>query len=711
MISKPLRQTAWKPVGIQGTKANAVTKAFAAALIFTSLALFVFLEAKWTWNVATASPWSALNMDQMAVAAMYYKREDPTLFSRDYVFHDDRYISHYTPSFHLLMTPLVTITGDYVRGLAALQGPVLALYLAAAYLLFWQVSRSRGIAVICALLSTMIVVGGDVWGVLGLSAMLPRTLALPPLVLAIYLFIRLLSVEDPLHQRAWPWAILGLLLGVVAELHPATGLSSAIAVGITALASWQRLKQPAYMSIVLLVVGTLVSSAPILWNVSSATRVPSGESSPDFESFLTAFRGLFILSDRVFMLPYHNFWTRLAMLPDELQFTFGLLWLPVTLFAWYGMRRNQHSWLAVLFACAQLFYTWLWVKGIHSIWFIIPVFLFLWRWWEKDEAREMVLFEIMAGIIAASFFLPVVLYAIWVNLEVWSITTVVAELSRGTRTLTLVFFLTIARFGMHSLDLLRRWNQTEPLLCSIWVGVVGGLGLEAAVRTAVPIAESGNFYRMVSVVSLAAGATAAVVTLLLHQPGLSTGSLRRWLATAIGVGTITVLLAGAFLFPNELSRKFVEIQLRASEGIAFLTGSPKDQAAVPGLIQAAQWARLHTDRDALFLYARGNVARTMGATEFRFWSKRSISYDWRSRDRVAYSRPADLVSMSLQFQRVIDASRSPDRLVRLAHELSVNYIVHDAGMFLDLPVAYKTTDVTVYKVGTPSTNGTRPGSN
>ena len=378
---------------------------------------------------------------------MYYKLSAPTLFSRDYVFQDNRYFQFYTPSFLLLVNITGAIAGDYFHGVALLQAPILAAYLAAAYGLFWQASRSRAIALIFALLSVVgVSVVIDFWRANSLGSMLPRTAALPIIVLAALLLVRYLMVTDTRHfsGRAWRhWLILGLLVGAAANFHPTTGISLALVAGLVGIIERRRSKHPSFLFLSVMAIGTLVTAAPIVLNVAGGTRTSLTLES--FETFVNAFQA------RISMPPYSG--SRLKSLTQEWLYLLGFLWLLLTLVFWILARPNRRSWAALIFVGIQIAYTWLLIKNADAYLdtFIVVVAgaLFVWRWWAKDEGREMLWYEMIAAIVGVSLVLPLLLRVGWLEWEVWSLTTIVAELPRGARLLTIPLYITGARLAVH----------------------------------------------------------------------------------------------------------------------------------------------------------------------------------------------------------------------------------------------------------------------
>ncbi len=419
-------------------------------LIAAVFGLVVLLNSLATWHESD-TPWDYFHNDHLNISSMYYARTIPDHSARDYFFNDQRYFTFYTPSFLLFVGLADSVIHDYFRSVALLQGPVLAGYLIAAYALFWQVSHSRAITITFALFSIIgINAIIDLWRVNGAYLMLPRTLALPGVVAATFLLLRFLnSHSDPrlMNGRAWwHWLLLGLLIGATTNLHPTTGIAFAITVGLTALAGWRRYHQPTISYLVILVIGVLVTSLPIIVNVVGGAGLRFERSPEDFRTFSAAF------NQRVFMLP--NPAHHLRAFSGEQQYLIGYLWLPLTLIPWMLIKTNRRSWTTLVFVAVQIAYSWLLINNIDKLVDVLMVVVagafFLWRWWSREEDQELVYYELIAAIVGVSFSMVFFLRTIWETFEIWSLTTIVAELLRGGRLLTIPFYLIGARLAFHT---------------------------------------------------------------------------------------------------------------------------------------------------------------------------------------------------------------------------------------------------------------------
>ncbi len=257
------------------------------ALLMLFLVLVVSLD---TWDVAVTRPWAGMNSDHFVIGSMYHKNIDPNLFQRDFVISDQNAYSFYTPSFLFLVETIAkTFTdGQFIKAVALLRGPILIAFLLAATLLYWHVSDSLLVGFILALVSASGMESlKTFWDVIGLHAMLPRTVAMPVLMLATYTFFR--TYEPDNREKSWLWIATGLLIGIVSNLHPPTGMVFATTVGIACLPVWFKHGRRQLLSIGLLVAGVTLTGLPILLSVLDA-GTDGGVPITDFQAYAEVFQ-------------------------------------------------------------------------------------------------------------------------------------------------------------------------------------------------------------------------------------------------------------------------------------------------------------------------------------------------------------------------------------------------------------------------------------
>jgi hypothetical protein len=431
--------------------------------IFLMLFLVVVVSVH-TWDVAVTRPWAGMNSDHFVIGSMYHKNDDPNLFQRDFVLSDQNAFSFYTPSFLFLIETIAkTFTGgQFIQAVALMQGPVLLAFLLAATLLYWHVSDSLLVGFIIALISASGMESlKTFWDVIGLHAMLPRTVAMPVLMLATYTFFR--TYEPDNQGKSWLWIVTGLLIGIVANLHPPTGMVFATTVGIACVPVWFKYGHRQLVNIGLLASGVTLTALPILLNVLDA-GTDGGVPIANFQTFAEVFQL------RVAMFPFRYVSGPVTFLPLDQQLWIGVSWLPLTLLSWYAMRLNQRSWTALPFVLVQIVFMWL-LQVPMGVCLGVAAF-YIWRWYIRDEARELRWMEFAAAIIFTSYFLSVVLSVVWVTFELPALSSIVSQFPRGSRLLVLPLTMIGARFIVH---LANRWAKL-PRSC-VWIEFLALLGV------------------------------------------------------------------------------------------------------------------------------------------------------------------------------------------------------------------------------------------
>ena len=159
--------------------------------------------------------------DQTYVGTLLAKDHDPTLYLRDYAFHDDSLYRSYIPAYRWLFAKLIHLTGSFDRALLALVPVVVFLFALGTGLLLLEWSQSVWIALVITFLAIpyRAAPSGELWGVGGVEFILARTLATAIAPFVFILFFRF--VEKPAAKGA---VFTGFATGLLAFLHPPTAL-------------------------------------------------------------------------------------------------------------------------------------------------------------------------------------------------------------------------------------------------------------------------------------------------------------------------------------------------------------------------------------------------------------------------------------------------------------------------------------------------------
>ncbi len=159
--------------------------------------------------------------DQTYVGTMLAKDHDPSLYLRDYAFHDDSLYRSYIPVIRWFFDKLTRLTGSFDHALLAMVPVVVFLFALGTGLLLLEWSQSLGIALVITLLAIpyRAAPSGELWGVGGIEFILARTMATALAPFVFILFFRFLG--KPAARYA---AFTGFATGLLAFLHPPTAL-------------------------------------------------------------------------------------------------------------------------------------------------------------------------------------------------------------------------------------------------------------------------------------------------------------------------------------------------------------------------------------------------------------------------------------------------------------------------------------------------------
>jgi hypothetical protein len=243
------------------------------------LVLF-FLIALACWRLQNPIGPADLSGDQANIASFAAATDHPVAFARDVLLSKRSNWAWYTPLQVQLARALTWLSGDAAHGFALLIVPVVFLWLGGSYLLFRQLSGSRVLAVGLALVIGLLRAGlptGELWDMISLEAMLPRTMftALLPWVL-------LFAWELRSRPRRWFWV--GLAGGALFLVHPGVAPAWAAALFVAFAASvplreWRSGRLPVWLASLL--VGLALPAAPYLLRFSTS-RARSGSGGVDY---------------------------------------------------------------------------------------------------------------------------------------------------------------------------------------------------------------------------------------------------------------------------------------------------------------------------------------------------------------------------------------------------------------------------------------------
>lgn len=189
-------------------------------VVFGAFSVAITLGFFWD---GIGADYSALSGDQYNILAICAKRDHPQLLRDDLIVGNPSDVAYYTPVFVNLVRVASLPDHNYLRGLNILLAVTSLVYMWGWWLLF-SVWGDIWIAAISAFFVRGVLwpPGNELWGIAGIWTMLPRTLflALLPWVLWLWFWCR---------RSLAGWLLTCVACGLLANLHPISGLGVAVA--------------------------------------------------------------------------------------------------------------------------------------------------------------------------------------------------------------------------------------------------------------------------------------------------------------------------------------------------------------------------------------------------------------------------------------------------------------------------------------------------
>ncbi|MCL4302818.1 MAG: hypothetical protein KJ077_44430 [Anaerolineae bacterium] len=631
-------------------------------VVTVTLALVVL-----AWTVDSARKAEVFNSDMHLVANMVAKDLDPALFSRDYFLADDRFYRFYTPFYRWLLARLWQVTGSFEAGLVWLTPITLSVYLAGMFILLRRVIGNTWLALSLAVVSAsyQFSLGEEIWGVAGSSHLLARTLfvAVVPYLFGLFLA----TLENPTLLKG---GMLGVGIGLAANLHPTSGLHLAILLGsLFFLASWLHRHWRYWQILGVLFLGILLGAWPTAGNfvVNSDGTAPAGIS---FDSFSRTL-GLF------YSIPFSPAEIKWPLLGLTLKrpwldglgwgyFIFAGLALPAF---WWGRRR----WPALV--------RWGWlIGGLVIVWyaylltlFNLPLFFGLITFYviyhfRRGSIRPVDgwLITLTGLIVLSSFVAYYLMMLLWQRFELWTLTALFVQQLRSARFVYLPVYLLTGLAAQDVVDLLK--NEVTRLR--------PGLGSQAH-----PSLEN--------LLSLAVG------LLLILSPGLS----RQWGGTAVIILGIIIGIIALLIFLEKpgLKQLLPWWPLPAAAAIVLVLFGPLAPLAAPYLTLPAvnlfdpqarrsehiwheedaelyRWVKQHTAPDVLFYWCDFGPITTLN---FRRQAQRGITHNWKDLNLMSFNTSAFVPAFE-RYRGLEAACSDLATATRTAHQLKADFILASA---------------------------------
>ncbi len=626
-------------MSVNSTLSRSVLSPRGILLVFALL-----LALGYTWHSAV-TPYE-MGHDQTYVGTMLAKDRDPTLFPRDYAFHDDTLYRGYIPLLRWLLQHLITLTGSFDAALLVLVPPAVFLFTLGTGLLLWEWSGSLGVALVLTLLAVPYrpAPSGEIWGAGGVEFMLARTLATSVAPFLVLLYFRFLGHPD--RRRA---ISLGVGTGLLAFLHPPTALFlGELFAGLFLLSHIRERRQWLFLALML---GSYALAAVVPMTLMER-QAPTPAAALDFAGI------------RQVVQSYLKIPTTWGSFPGDA--TERRVWLFLGAILVLGLnyllrpnareRAAQQAWgwgcLVILYLCWRLA-----GKGAGFSWlYLVAAGYVIWRWRQGDVATKDWWLLGMGFVVLAISLLPYYfLTLLWLRLDSLWLTSLVIEHYRAVRLIHPFFYLFSARAAACLLPPLAQWLNTSPRVA---VGYYAVLAFTMMSRVLFGLAAVG----------------------LICREAWRAWPSRRRLLQGILAGIILLAVLGLALWPG----------LR--QGLALTLGRDLGLHRAPVDIQPDNelfhWARTQTPPDALFFHS---------SPLFRFRAQRSITH---ALGDLINHREARYLEIFRRYHRLEQALADPETLLPQAQKLQADYVVvaKNRPLRLPLPVVFENDRYLVYRL-------------
>lgn len=635
--------------------------------------ILVLLLVVIAWTTFSALHPTITGGDLNLVATMVAKDLDPGLYPRDDIFSTDTYYRFYTPLYRWLVAQFWQISGSFEGGLVYLTPLVLAFYLAGMFALSRRVIGNTWLALGITVASANYyeAMGEELWGVGGSQFLMSRavyTAAAP------FLFLWFLSF---LAQPGWfKGIVLGLAIGLAANLHPVSGWQFAILViGLTGLvfglkrAGWRR------WGILLALTGAIsLGALPIAQSVFGKT----GRGLPVEVSF-EAFRRVIYEKYTIPFRPETVTWD-LAGLELTKPVLEGLVWLYVGLTLllliislWARFYRPEGvRWIWLWAGLVILAYAYLVALFNLPIFFVLAAgyVIYLFRLRQIPEVDGW-LIGWLGLTVLTSFVGYYFLMRAWETFELKSFIAIFTGQIRAARFIYLPLYLLAGRAALVYVQMLARGLRNIRAQGQLQGRAPGedSLALAGAVLLSLAPGLSTMFFTSLplAIITLAGGVGAVVLAARLLESRPLVG-LDSW-GVALAMAGLVVILFGplASWFAPFLPIPAINL-LDPAARIVEPVYSRDDQ-------DLYNWVKQNTPKESLFYWCDFGPGTTLF---FRRYGERSINLNWKDMNLALYDM-ANLVSYHQRYRQLEQACQKFDSLVAAANKIEADYILIPAG--------------------------------
>ncbi len=625
-------------------------------LIIALILAFVIIA----WMIDSVRHSDHLNNDMHVVATMVAKDLNPNLYLRDVNYASDELYRFYTPLYRWLLGKLWQLTGEFEWGLIWLTPFVLGAYLLGMYWLLMRVTQnpwlSLGVTIASAgYYETM---GQEIWGSGDATLMLARTIytaTVPYLTLLI-----LTTWRTPSWRNLM---LLGLGLGLTANLHPPSGLHLTIAVMSTLVllfgfkSGWPHF----WLKLGLMAFATLLGVGPTLLNyVGGTSNIDLG--SGDFQTLHRIVSEWYEMPFRPLEIKFSSLGLILA--PPQLEIMVwiglivGLLALGLYFFAlpiWPGLKR--WLWLGAGLLTVWYAYT-VALFNLTTIFLLVAIYIIYCFYRHSITWFNSVLIAWVALIAAQSLLGYYFIVKLWEYSELASLTTLVGEQPRAARFIYLPIYLLVGLAGVALVKTIAHRQQVNQRGLT---GISVSVGLLIALSPGLSEVLSVNWWLGLTGLMVALTCVALLVWWTSTQNG---GWLTRW-GIIIGLIGIIIILFGplAPILGPYLHLPTVNL-LDPVSRTPDLRYQAHDQALYT-------WVKTETEQDALFFWCEFGPTTTL---HFRLKAERGLTHHWRDLNQRTYN-PGTL---AVHHQRYRQYERACDDLftaVSVAAESEADFIL------------------------------------
>jgi hypothetical protein len=691
--------------------------------IITPLLIALIFIIYQSWPLFVEGP--DYNDDQNNIYLLATRRGAPTFLAEDYAYGNSDFLRFYTPLYldtvHYLMIGL----GSYDAAMVALHSLMLPIYLLTMFILLHYLSGDIWVALIVTLFSALArpAMASELWGAAGMRLVYPRTAFLAIAPFLFWLTFRWLS--RPEWQRV---ALLGLLGGLSANLHPPSGMFF-IQIFTTLIltfgcASFAEAIWKIGLIALTSILGGLPTFIPLLQNL----RRPIGDQeTPPFDRFAAVVHERLL---SIMPLPADQVMLPGGPLTYEQQFGLAIAGMIlgvglVFVALWQKSRRQLRrrpliAWLLLITLPLAYLVT------IFSALDLILVTLAYWvvRLVRQDEDQlDLYALGILSCAAIYSYVGSAMIGQFWETFEVWPLTAFYSEQPRMSRFVYLPLFIFMARWmvlllyqnrnriigvlittGLIAGMIVRHWHFRDPwgmaewgmaasllllALAGIWSclewhwpswteSIIFGIIIAAVLYLWLYILGVPYLYILVSLTVLAGG--------LLYYFQILSLSQWQWGAALI------VIIATGWLFAHGKVALYNERPLRvqAYKTLNLYQYPGPDQRDLDA--QAMRnWIKANTPPYSVFYYNDRQL-------EFRAQTHRAVTHSWKDLGG-AYYTPVLLIEYYDRFKKLEAAYESPQRLLTCARAYRADYIVAQPQQpDLPLPLVYSNDSYRVYAV-------------